>query len=151
MAAVLQIFMKKNWILLVILAVMAVIYVHFFTDWFKPKTLQIYHITREPNQRFLRGQALSSLRFVLDQPTKLTEIELVSLAEYETNRNVLPLWHLVSPSNSVPVKTFYYGQYLRGLKAAVPGSRAQPLTNDVTYRLIVTAGSAKGQHDFKIK
>jgi len=63
---------------------------------------------------------------------------------------VSPVWHLISDSNSVPVKVFSYGQGIRGMKPAVAGSRAQPLETNVAYRLLVTAGKAKGQHDFEI-
>ena len=46
---------------------------------------------------------------------------------------------------------FVYGQHIRGLKPEVPGANAEPLQPDVTYRLFVTAGTAKGQHDFEVK
>ena len=46
---------------------------------------------------------------------------------------------------------FFYGQRIPGLKPEVAGAHAQPLQTNVTYRLFVTAGSAKGQHDFEIK
>ena len=51
----------------------------------------------------------------------------------------------------MPVKTIFYGQPVQGLKPAVPGTHAQPLTNHVTYRLFVTAGKIKGEHDFELK
>ena len=51
----------------------------------------------------------------------------------------------------MPVKAFSYGQPIRGLKPEVAGVHAQPLTNDVTYRLIVVAGQFKGEHDFELK
>ena len=35
------------------------------------------------------------------------------------------------------------------MKPEVPGARAQPLQPGVKYRLFVTDGSAKGQHDFQ--
>jgi hypothetical protein len=143
--------MKKNWLIFVVAAVLAVVYVVYFTDWFKPKTIQIFHTYRNLRARPQREGALPALIFGLNRPCQINEVKLVSLAEYQTNQNVLPLWHLVSDSNSVPIKTFYYGQNLRGLKPEVPGSRAQPLTSEVTYRLIVTAGKIKGEHDFELK
>ena len=63
----------------------------------------------------------------------------------------LPLWHLVSDSNSVPVMTFFYGQNLRGLQPQVPGSRPQPLATNVAYRLCVTAGKYHGENIFVLK
>jgi hypothetical protein len=143
--------MKKNWLPIAVLVVLAAVYAVYFSGWFKPKIIQISHTNRNLHQRLQRNGMLPSLIFGVNHPFQFTEIKLVPLAEYQTNQNVLPLWHLVSDSNSVPVKTFFYGQPIRGLKPAVPGRRAQPLTNDVTYRLIVTAGQFKGQHDFELK
>jgi hypothetical protein len=82
---------------------------------------------------------------------KLNEITLVAVDAAGTNQSNLPLWHLVSSSNSVPVKSFFYGQNIRGLRPAVSGSRPQPLATNVTYRLIIQAGKVKGQHDFQLK
>ena len=65
-----------------------------------------------------------------------------------TNAAAPALWHLVSDSNSVPVKGFLYGDYIRGMKPYVKGSRPQPLATNVTYRLFVKAGSLQGEHDF---
>jgi hypothetical protein len=70
---------------------------------------------------------------------------------WQTNQNVMPVWHLIFNSNSAPVKIFVYGQRIRGMKSEVPGAHAEPLQPDVTYRLFVTAGKAKGQHDFEVK
>jgi hypothetical protein len=143
--------MKKNWLLITVAVVLAVVYAVYFTSWFKPKTIEIFHISRHLHQRFQRAGMLPSLIFGVNRPLQITEIEVVPLAEYRANQNTLPLWHLISDSNSVPVKTFFYGQFIRGLKPAVSGSFAQPLTHNVTYRLIVTAGRIKGEHDFELK
>ena len=62
----------------------------------------------------------------------------------------MPLWHLVSESNSVPVRTFVYGQNLRGLHPIIPGVRAQSLNTNDTYRLLLKAGNIRGQHDFHL-
>ena len=143
--------MKKNWLLVAVAVVLAAIYVVYFTDWFRSQTIEIYHTNRDIfHLRHPRGGQLPGLRFVFNQPLKLTSIEVVPLGA-QTNQAVLPLWHLASDSNSVPVKSFFYGQFIRGLKPALPGSFAQPLTHNVPYRLIVTAGRIKGEHDFELK
>jgi len=142
---------KKNWLLIVIAVGLAVAYGVFFTDWFQPQTVRIFHTTRNLPGRSAQRAGLPNLMFGLNRKIKLTEIRVVPLAAYQTNQNTLPLWHLVSDSNSVPLKTFTYGQLIRGLKPAIPGIRAQPLTNNVTYRLLVTAGKIKGEHDFELK
>jgi len=143
--------MKKNWLLIAAAVVLAVVYLVCFTDWFKPKTIQIFHTCRILHSRKHHGEMEPTLIFGINQPLRLTEIKVVPLAAYQANPTTLPLWHLVSDSNSVPVKTFIYGQPIRGLKPEVAGVRAQPLTNDVTYRLIIVAGQFKGEHDFELK
>jgi hypothetical protein len=146
---------KKNWLMMVALVALAGVYVFYFTDWFKPKTIHISHTSRALRPR-LANQAAARLTpvpitFGVEPQCKLTEIIVVPLAAWQTNQNILPLWHLVTSSNAAPVKMFFYGQRIGGLKPAVPGAHAQPLATNVTYRLFVTAGKATGQHDFEIK
>ncbi len=146
---------KKNWLLLVVLAVLASVYVFYFTDWFKPKIIHISHTSRAFRPRLGAKARVNPetvpITFAVEPQCLLTEITVVPLAAWETNQNTLPLWHLVASTNAAPIKMFMYGQHLRGLKPAVPGSRAQELETNVTYRLFVIAGKAKGQHDFEIK
>lgn len=141
----------KNWLLILVAVGLAATYGIFFTDWFQPKTVKIFHTSRRMPGRAAQRPGQASLLFALNRPLKLTEVRVVPLAAYQTNQHTLPLWHLVSDSNSVPVKGIFYGQNIRGLKPAVPGTRAQPLTNNVTYRLLISAGPIKGEHDFELK
>lgn len=142
---------KKNWFLIGAAAVLLVTYVVFFTSWLQPQTVKIFHTSRNLRPQLSRAGAIPSLIFGLNQRLKLTDVRLVPLADFQANPKVLPLWHLVSDSNSVPVKSFFYGQHIRGLKPAVPGTHPQPLATNVTYRLIVQAGKIKGEHDFELK
>ena len=142
---------KKNWLLVAVAVALAVVYVVFFTDWFKPATVQIFHTNRTPRGRFRPADAMPGLIFGLNRQLQLTDIKVVMLSTLQTNKNALPFWHLVSDSNSVPVKSFFYGQHIRGLKPAVAGVRPQPLETNVTYRLFVEAGKIKGEHDFELK
>jgi hypothetical protein len=141
---------KKNW-LIIVLVVLAGVYVFCFTDWFKPKVIHI----ASTNARTSRANAASTtvpVIFKLGRPYNLTEIKVVNLGEWQTNKNCLPLWHLIADTNSVSLeRPFYYGQRIRGLKPEVPGAHAQPLQPGVAYRLFVTAGKANGQHDFEVK
>jgi len=131
--------------------VFAITYACLFAGWFKPKPIEIYHTWR-PAGYAMRNQrdAPATLSFGLEGRFRLTEIRVVSLAAWQTNHGVPPVWHLVSDSNSVPVNLFAYGQRIRGMKPAVPGERPQTLEPDVTYRLSITAGKIQGQHDFEI-
>jgi hypothetical protein len=142
---------KKNLGLIGIAALLAVTYIVFFTDWFKPQTVKIFHSSRNLRMRNPQAGALPGLIFGINRQLKFTDIKVISVASLQTNQNSLPFWHLVSDSNSVPMKSFFYGQFIRGLKPAVPGSRPQPLETNVTYRLMVEAGKIKGQHEFEIK
>ena len=144
---------KNNWLLIAFLAALAVAYGVWFTNWFHSDTVAIFHTHRErgPRMRPQPGGAIPSLIFGLDRKLKLTEIRVVPLAAWQTNHNVLPLWHLVSDSNSAPMKAFFYGQFIRGMKPAVVGTRSQPLEPQIPYRLIVTAGKTSGQHDFHLE
>ncbi len=143
--------MKRNWLLILIAVTLMVVYAVYFTDWFQPKTIEIFHTSRMVHSRKHRTETEPSLIFGLNRSLRLTEIKVVPLADYRTNPATPPLWHLVSDSNSVPVKAFTYGQSIRGLKPVLTGFSAQPLTNGVVYRIIVVAGSFKGQHDFELK
>jgi hypothetical protein len=141
---------KKNWALILIALALAVVYAIYFTDWFKPKTIQIVHTSRTLRPRSMQANAQPNLIFGLNRAYRLTEIKVVPLAEFQTNPNALPLWHLVSSSNSAPVKIFGYGQKIRGMNSAVPGAHPQPLESNIVYRLLLTAGKFTGQHDFEL-
>lgn len=144
---------RKNWIFIVVLAALAGVYVVFFTDWFRPRTIEIFHTSRfSVTPRGGRVKAANAdtevVLFGLGQRYRLTDLKVVPLAEWQTNHEVLPMWHLISDSNSVPVKSFPYGAMIRGMKPAVARQWPKPLEPNVTYRLFVTAGSATGRHDF---
>jgi hypothetical protein len=141
---------KKNWLLIIVAVGLGTVYAIYFSDWFKPKTVRIFHTSRNLRPQLQQGGVLPSLIFGLSRPLKLTELKVVPLAAWQTNNNVLPVWHLVSASNSVPVKMFFYGQHIGGLKPAVPGDRPQALDTNAIYRLFVTAGKVTGRHDFAL-
>ena len=166
--------MKKHWFLILVAVVLATVYAVYFTDWFAPK---IIHITStnarvnrtaravraiNPNSSFLarlvnlaNASAADTsptipIVFKLGRPYKLKELKGVALDEWQTNKNCLPLWHLVANTNSVPItRPFYYGNPIPGMKYKIMGVPAKPLQPGVKYRIFVTDGSAKGEHDFE--
>jgi len=138
---------KKNLMLIVFAIALAIVYAVWFTDWFRPARVQVFHTSRDLH----RGGGLPSLIFGVNRPLQITELKVVMLTAFATNKNVLPLWHLVSDSNSVPVKLFTYGQFIRGMRPAINGVHAEPLETNVPYRLLITAGKIKGEHDFDLK
>jgi hypothetical protein len=145
-----QFMTKKNIWLISLLLVLVGIYICFFTDWFKPHTIKILDTERQL-RRFHTRNDLPYVLFVMEGRFQLTELKVVSLADYQKNSETPPLWHLVSDSNSVPVKAFVYGQHIHGMKPAFEGEDPQPLDTNVVYRLFVSAGGIKGSHDFKIR
>ncbi len=143
---------KKNLLLILFALALAAVYAVWFTDWFQPATVKIFHRNPRPNfQRGQRGGALPSLVFGVNRQLRFTELKVVPLAGFQTNKNVLPLWHLVSDSNSAPLKMFSYGQIIPGMRPALKGVHAEALATNVTYRLFITAGKVKGEHDFELK
>jgi hypothetical protein len=142
---------NKNGLLVVFLIALAAIYVVWFTDWFKPRTIHIFSTVREVHYRRHAADAGPNLIFGVEPgEIKLTEIKVVPLADYEKNPEILPVWHLVSDSNSVPVNNFIYGTRIRGMKPFVTGAEPALLDTNTVYRIFIRAGRAKGQHDFKI-
>jgi hypothetical protein len=144
---------KQTWLIAVFI-VLAAIYVCFFTSWFKPKTIRIFDTSRHLVDRPWRNHGNQDLPYVLfglEGRFKLTEIKVVPLASFQTNSGTPPVWHLVSDSNSPPVQQFTYGQHIRGMKPAFSGAEPEDLETNVMYRLLLSAGRIKGQHDFKIQ
>jgi hypothetical protein len=143
-------FTAKEWTLVIIAVALLAVYAVFFSDWFKARTLRISHSVRPP--RTARSQAPAPspvITFGLDQSARLTEIKVYSVNDMQTNRHPVALWYLVSDSNSVPVRSFIYGQRVRGMHPIVPGASAMPLETNQLYRLFISAGKLKGQHDFQ--
>jgi hypothetical protein len=142
---------KRNWLLLALALALGVVYVRYFTDWFRPPTIHIAHTSRNLRQRAQPANVAPPLTFGLNRQYSLTEIKVVPLAGGQASPDVPPVWHLISDSNSAPVRMFAYGQGIRGMKPATAGARAQPLETNVAYRLFVAAGKVSGQHDFTLK
>ena len=89
------------------------------------------------------------MAFFFTAKYKLTSVKVVPLDALKTNKYAHPIWHLISDSNSVPVKSIIYGVPIRGMKPDVKGARPAALEPNVPYRLLVEAGSLKGEHDFQ--
>lgn len=135
---------KKNIALISLVLVLAAVYVIYFTDWFRTKPIVIAHTSRPIGRE---GQRI--LLFSLGNDYELTEIKVVTLTEWQTNRLAQPLWHVLGDSADT-VNRFVYGQHIEGLDPAVEGTRPQPLQPGVKYRIFVTAGKQKGFNDFQI-
>lgn len=128
---------KKNWVLIGIVVALCVVYVIYFTNWFRSNPILIGEMERSGH-----------IEFSFNRSYPLTHLKVVSVSELESNKYALPVWELKSDSNSVPVRAFRYGQWIRGMQPAVKGTRAEPLEHGAKYRLFVEAGSLKAHQDF---
>ncbi len=141
---------KKSTPLVIVLLALVLVYVVFFTDWFKPHVIKLFYTTR-PIEHFRARADLPYILFGLEGTYRLTDVKVVSLDDFNKNPNTSPLWHLISQSNSVPIKMFTYGEHIHGMRPNFEGDRPQNLGTNGIYRLFVSAGRAKGQIDFKLK
>jgi hypothetical protein len=139
---------RKTVVLLGLAAVLMAGYVWFFTNWFAAPRIQIYAAPRAL-RRMQPNAEVYPISFALDGKYELTSVRVVELGAYTTNKQAAPIWHLVVASNTVPCKGFIYGRPIPGLKPASPNTRPKPLRPEVTYRLLVEAGRAKGEIDFR--
>lgn len=137
--------------LIVTALLLACVYVYHFTGWFKTKTVKISYTERFFASRVPSQTSQPVILFGFGgQPYRVSEVEVVPLDAGQINPAAVPVWHLISDSRSAPVDFFRYGQNLRGMKPAVPGSHPEPLATNVTYRLLVRVGRLKGQCDFQL-
>ena len=140
---------KKNYFLIALVLVFAAVYVVYFTNWFRAKTIKI-SCTSRPNRTARAGAPAEQVLFALDDYYSLNEIKIAPLDAVQTNKLGEPVWHLVADEGSDDVKTFAYGERISGMDPAITGTQAEPLREGVTYRVFIAAGRAKGQLDFQL-
>jgi hypothetical protein len=142
---------KRKWVLIAIALLLAFVYIYHFSVWFKTKIIQISYTDRSFPARTPSRSSFPTILFGFGGHLyQISEIKVVPLAAWQTNLTVSPVWHLVSNSRSAPMEFFRYGEDVPGMKPAVPGARAEPLETNVTYRLLLRAGSYQGQCDFQM-
>jgi len=141
---------KKQWFLVAFALALTIVYACYFTDWFQHKDIHISSTSRAALSRFRAAGTSATVAFGLDREYRLTEVKVVPLAAWQTNSATVPVWHLTGNRKSAPIKFFLYGENINGMKPVVAGVKPGPLEDRVTYRLFVSAGSLKGQHDFWI-
>ena len=145
---------RKHWILIALAVALAGLSFYLNKDWFAKDHIQITHRSRPVRAGFSRRKsptadmAVNPIVFGFNHSLKLKSVQVIPVSEIETNKYPHPIWHLISDSNSVPTKTFVYGQSIRGMRPEVPGAAADPLEPGTKYRLLVEAELFMGQHDF---
>jgi hypothetical protein len=149
---------KKN-ILVAVALVLAVggFYLYLYRDSFRKPVIQVFHTIRPRAGAFRRRPPAAAndapakvITLGMRFQYKLTSVKVVPLAEYKTNKFVHALWHLVSDSNSVPTQFFTYGAQIKGMHPDIQGTSPDPLVTNVPYRLLIQAGTVKGEHDFTV-
>jgi hypothetical protein len=143
---------KKVWTLLAVAAVLGGFSLYLNKDWFVRDNIQIFYRSR-PARGFLRRitpetAAVDPLLFFFNRTIRLTSVKVIPVFDIQTNKSPQPVWHLVSDSNSVPIKNFTYGTPIQGMKPALNGSAPDPLLPGLQYRVFIEAGSEKAQRDF---
>lgn len=146
---------KKNIAMFVVLIVLAVLYVFYFTNIFENPRMEITSKIRPVYSRKTgktTKQAPANLvSFSLNNKYEMTSIKVVEESDFKTNKYPHALWHLVSKSNSVPTKTIIYGLPIGGMESKIAKVKPEKLQTNVPYVLLLEAGKIKGQTTFQIR
>ena len=148
---------RKQWMLIVLAVVLGGISLYLNRDWFAGDNIHIYHRSLPSRSGLFRrnrpapadDSLVNPVLFGFDRKLKLTSIQVFPLSAIETNKYALPIWHLVSESNSAPTKDLTYGAPVRGMHPKVPGATPDQLQPGEKYRLMIETASLKAQHDFE--
>lgn len=143
---------KKNFLLFAVLFVLGGIYLVYFRDGHPAIRISARPRPAYTNSR--RGGTENkeapkvTVSFTFDQKCELTELKVVPLADWETNKYAHAAWHLFADEKTAPMNGLIYGEKVKGMKPKIPRGQAEPLLPGVTYRVFITAGKATGQTDF---
>jgi hypothetical protein len=144
---------RKKWTLIALVVVLGGFSLYLNQDWFAKDVIQITHRSRPARAGLFRRKSaddslVNPVLLGFDRKLKLTSVKVIPLSDIQTNKYPHPIWHLISDSNSVPTKAFYYGDRINGMRPEVKGATAEPLEPGVPYRLFIEAGAFKAEHDF---
>lgn len=125
-------------------------------DWFAATPIQISHRLspwmekKRPGARNPNDLGVP-VTFMLNGFYRLTSVRVFETAKIETNQYAVPIWRIISDSNSIPTSSFNYGSFIRGMHPEAKGTRPEALQPGVTYRLVVvTDQKLEAQHDFTV-
>lgn len=147
---------KKTFLTTGFFLAMAVLYLYVYRDAFARQPIQISHTFRLRAMTARRRTDGADRNFpliptfTLGQDYRLTSVKVIRLDELKAKGFAHPLWELVAEPSSSPTRIFLYGFAIDGMHPRVAQAEPEPLVTNVTYRLLVTAGHYKGQHDFTI-
>ena len=140
---------KKNFILVGLVLVLAVVYAVYFTEWFRPKTIHISYTNRPArNVRVFRagraGRGAGPPNPARQPPSCFSAWETTTNSpksrssrspRCKPTNSPNPIWHLVADPSSDSIESFCFtAKKSTGMDPAVAGARAEPLQPGVTYR-----------------
>ena len=142
---------KKTLLLISVAVVLGAVYVINFTSLFQKPEIKILPQIRPPRAKAKAPAGdtpVFPVTFAFDKKYAFTEIRVVAEEDEKTNKYPHAVWHLISDSNSVPVKAVSYGASLVGMKPKIPKMRAEALEPEVPYVLYVEARNPGGKTAF---
>jgi len=131
----------KTGALLALALVLGVVYVRYFTDWSRPKSIQIFPLVRPQAGR----AGAQPVAFMLDRERRLTSVRIWPVRDLRASETAPPIWALEAESNSVPTKAILYGVPVEGMRQRMPPKALEP---GVPYRLEIEEGGLLGTVDF---
>ena len=137
----------KAIILSTVTIALAVVYTVYFTDWFRPKNIQIITQIR-PMLRPGTAEGAYPVAFGLNTKYALTSIQVFPSKALATNELAPPVWSLEGNPKSTPVKAFSYAGEVPGMKPIVAGLPATPLQVGEEYLLVIEADGKTGKTNF---
>jgi hypothetical protein len=141
---------KKTVAMIGIAVVLGGIYLVWFADFFSKPVVEIAPRVRMSSGR-RGGPPEVQVTFSFSAKCQLNEVKVVSVADAETNKYPHALWHMISDSNSIPVKGMVYGDWIKGMKPKIPKGKAEPLEPKTKYRLVIaTRDEVVSTADFQV-
>jgi hypothetical protein len=143
--------------LIALVVVLGGISVYLNRDWFAGDNIHISHRSLPPRPGLFKRKRpapadtspSNPVTFGFDRKLKLTSVQVFVLSAIDTNKYALPIWHLISESNSVPTRDLTYGVPIKGMHPKVPNATPDELQPGEKYRLMIETASLKAQHDFE--
>ncbi len=138
---------KREITWIAVLLFLGAAYYHFFGGRYAPPPLTI-----RASLRPARGgdSPVFPVYFTLDNDIKLTSIKVVPLNDDgQVDPATVPSWNVVADGKPTPIRAFFYGQSIKGMKSALSNAQPDVLTPGVIYRMTLSAGKQTTSINFK--
>jgi hypothetical protein len=138
----------------IVLSIVLLLLAAAYWVWFTPRkqTIQIISQIRPMRstgpQRKPSAEPVYPVSFMFNGKYQFTSVKVVAADDLASNKYPVALWHLISDSNSVPIKSMVYGYPIKGMKPAVTRAKPEPLQPDVKYVLLLETDSLKASTNF---